>query len=357
MTGVQTCALPILSLGDATFDGTFTVLGSPAPTGTAFSYAKTAANVAATTVSPVGQAGLQQQPVSRVARVSSSGALDSAFALKVGTGPAGSVTAISRQSDGKLWVAGDFVGAGFGVAVSLREAMAANVAELTTLTAHGLSVGDVAVVSGVNDTADTSFDGTYTVTQVSSATVFRYVRTVGGVSAQAAVTPRGSATKGNRMLARLARLNSDGSLDSGIATDSGFNAQVNALALQTVGSTSYLLAGGDFTSYSGIGGAAHDYLVRLDTGSAAINLAFDLGTGPNAAINSLVIEPGLGGRTLVAGAFTNFYTQDSTNVNLVARINPDGNLDTSFAPPAFLLAGGTPVVNSVALDQIGRAHV
>ena len=77
-----------VSLGDATFDGTFTVLGSPAPTGTAFSYAKTAADVAATTVSPVGLAGLAVRPVNRLARLSSSGNRSGLTASAAETGAA-----------------------------------------------------------------------------------------------------------------------------------------------------------------------------------------------------------------------------------------------------------------------------
>jgi len=58
--GIVAGAVVMVAGVDATFNGTYTVLGSPnAPTSTTFSYAKTAANVASTPVTPSGLAGLQ----------------------------------------------------------------------------------------------------------------------------------------------------------------------------------------------------------------------------------------------------------------------------------------------------------
>ena len=62
-----------------------------------------------------------------------------------------------------------------------NKALTSNVATLTTSAAHGLSVGFEVVVSGV----DATFDGTYTITAVTSTT-FSYAKTASNVSSTAA---------------------------------------------------------------------------------------------------------------------------------------------------------------------------
>lgn len=64
-----------------------------------------------------------------------------------------------------------------------------NVAELQTTAAHGYSVGDVVVVSGV----DSTFNGTFVITATPTATTFRYAKTAANVTS-AAVSPVGTAT-------------------------------------------------------------------------------------------------------------------------------------------------------------------
>ena len=64
-----------------------------------------------------------------------------------------------------------------------------NVAELQTTAAHGYSVGDVVVVSGV----DSTFNGTFVITAVPTSTTFRYAKTAANVTS-AAVSPVGTAT-------------------------------------------------------------------------------------------------------------------------------------------------------------------
>lgn len=70
-----------------------------------------------------------------------------------------------------------------------NKALTSNVATLTTSTAHGLVVGDTVTVTGV----DTTFNGTYTLTAVTSNT-FSYAKTAADV-ASTAVSPAGSVAK------------------------------------------------------------------------------------------------------------------------------------------------------------------
>lgn len=61
-----------------------------------------------------------------------------------------------------------------------NKALTANVATLTTLAAHGLSVGNVVIISGV----DATFDGTYTLTAASGSSL-SYAKTAANVTSVA----------------------------------------------------------------------------------------------------------------------------------------------------------------------------
>ena len=73
--------------------------------------------------------------------------------------------------------------AGIGTTVSVtNKALSSNVATLTTSVAHGLGVGQVVTVSGV----DSTFNGTYTITVVGTTTTFSYAKTASDVASAAA---------------------------------------------------------------------------------------------------------------------------------------------------------------------------
>jgi N4-gp56 family major capsid protein len=73
--------------------------------------------------------------------------------------------------------------AGIGTTVSVtNKALTSNVATLTTAVAHGLGVGQVVTVSGV----DSTFNGTYTITVVGTTTTFSYAKTASDVTSAAA---------------------------------------------------------------------------------------------------------------------------------------------------------------------------
>ncbi len=73
--------------------------------------------------------------------------------------------------------------AGISTTVSVtNKELTSNVATLTTSVAHGLGVGQVVTVSGV----DATFNGTYTITVVGSTTTFSYAKTATNVASAAA---------------------------------------------------------------------------------------------------------------------------------------------------------------------------
>lgn len=77
-----------------------------------------------------------------------------------------------------------------------NKSLTSNVATLTTATSHGYLAGQSVTVAGV----DATFNGTYTITNVPSATSFSYAKTASTV-ASAAVSPTGTAVRNRGYLA------------------------------------------------------------------------------------------------------------------------------------------------------------
>ena len=91
--------------------------------------------------------------------------------------------------------------------------------------------------------------------------------------------------------------------------------------------------GGDFTSYNG---NPRTRLARINP-DGSHDPTFNPGTGANGFVNAVYAYPtngvavGLGGKILVGGGFSSI---NSIQRNGIARLQPDGSLDTSFDPGA-----------------------
>ncbi len=121
----------------------------------------------------------------------------------------------------------------------------------------------------------------------------------------------------------IARLNADGSFDvtfnsSGIYYTAGANNQINDISVLP---DNKILIGGSFTNYNG---TAINRLARLNP-NGNLDTTFDPGTGANSPVS--VIKQYTGGKILIGGFFTNY---SGTAINRLARINTDGGIDTSF---------------------------
>jgi uncharacterized delta-60 repeat protein len=137
---------------------------------------------------------------------------------------------------------------------------------------------------------------------------------------------------------RVARLNADGSLDTGFNPGAGADDLVTAVALQSDGK---VLIGGFFTT---VGGTARNFIARLNADGTLDN-GFNPGTGANSAVLEVAAQPD--GKVLIAGFFTSV---NGTARGRVARLNADGTLDTGFTTGAG--AGGN--VLAMALQQDGK---
>ena len=118
----------------------------------------------------------------------------------------------------------------------------------------------------------------------------------------------------------IARLNSDGTLDTSFDSGSDTNSDIFSMALQSDGK---VLIGGYFTTYNGI---INNHLARLN-GDGTLDTSFDPGDGVNGSVSSIVIKNN--GKILIGGEFS---SSNGTPSHHLAKLNGAGILDTSFDP-------------------------
>ncbi len=124
------------------------------------------------------------------------------------------------------------------------------------------------------------------------------------------------------LLNKIARLNADGTLDTSFTPGTGANAGVTSDALQSDGK---IVISGNFTQYNG---TSRNKIARLNT-DGTLDTSFNPGTGANQNVYSVAVQPD--GKILIGGRFTEF---SGTSRIRIARLNTDGTLDTSFNPSA-----------------------
>ncbi len=117
---------------------------------------------------------------------------------------------------------------------------------------------------------------------------------------------------------RLARLNADGTLDETFKSGNGANDTVFAIALQADGQ---IYIGGNFTTYDG---AERNRIARLDK-DGNLDTTFNPGGGANDQVRAMAVQSD--GKILIGGDF-NAY--GGTTCGYIARLNADGSLDQSF---------------------------
>lgn len=123
----------------------------------------------------------------------------------------------------------------------------------------------------------------------------------------------------------IARLNSDGGLDASFdpgtgPVASGYDDRINHISLQPDGK---MVVIGNFYTYNGVN---RKYMARLNA-DGSLDTGFDIGSGPNDFLYALELQPD--GKVIIGGAFTQF---NGTTRKRLARLNADGSTDTSFQP-------------------------
>ncbi len=117
----------------------------------------------------------------------------------------------------------------------------------------------------------------------------------------------------------LVRLNSDGSIDNTFVLEgTGINGFIKTVSIQSDGK---IIAGGNFTLYDII---SKNRLVRLNS-DGSIDNTFNIGTGFNVAIYTTSIQSD--GKIIVGGLFTSY---NSITKRRIVRLNSDGSIDNTF---------------------------
>lgn len=117
---------------------------------------------------------------------------------------------------------------------------------------------------------------------------------------------------------RIIRLNADGSKDSGFNSGTGFNNTVHTINIQTDGK---IIVGGRFTSYNDVN---QNRIVRLNS-NGSIDTGFNSGSGFNNNVNSVQLQSD--NKIIIGGEFTNY---SGVSENRIIRLNDDGTKDASF---------------------------
>ena len=125
---------------------------------------------------------------------------------------------------------------------------------------------------------------------------------------------------------KIIRLNTGGTIDNTFTIGTGFTgSSIYSIELQPDGK---ILAGGSFTSYSGV---TSNGIIRLNTGGTIDN-TFNIGDGFNGDVFSIELQPD--GKILVGGSFS---TYSGVTSNCIVRLNTNGTIDNNTT---FNVSGG-----------------
>jgi uncharacterized delta-60 repeat protein len=248
---------------------------------------------------------------SNVARLNTDGSLDTSF--NPGTGVYGRVEAIAVQADGKIIIGGDIS--------THNRALRPYVTRLNSDGSLDASFNPGSGADGIVHTIALQADGKIV---------------IGG----------GFSSYNGTSRIFLARLNSNGSLDTSFNTGSDANAGVYATAVQADGK---IIIGGYFEIY---GGTSIGHIARLNS-DATLDTSFNPGSGPggfgaNTIVRSIRVQTD--GKVVIGGDFSNF---NGTARNSVARLNSNGSLDTSFTPGTSAFSS----VRAIAVQADGKVLV
>jgi uncharacterized delta-60 repeat protein/uncharacterized repeat protein (TIGR01451 family) len=221
--------------------------------------------------------------VNRIARLNADGTLDPTF--NVSSGANGTVWTTAIQIDGKVIVGGQFT--------SYNGTSRNYIARINS---DGSLDTTFDVVSGFNSTVQTA------VIQIDGKVIIGgYFTSYNGAS-----------------INRIARLNANGTLDPTFNVGSGANSVVRTNTIQSDGK---IIIGGNFTTYNGV---VINRIARLNT-DGSLDATFNVGTGANNWVQSTSIQSD--GKIIIGGDFTNY---NGTPINRIARLNADGTLDPTF---------------------------
>jgi uncharacterized delta-60 repeat protein len=141
---------------------------------------------------------------------------------------------------------------------------------------------------------------------------------------------------------RIARLNSDGSLDASF--NSGIGAYpINDVAIQLDGK---ILIAGDFTSYNG---TSITRVARLNT-NGSLDVSFNPGSGLDRKVFTIAAQSD--GKIVIGGWFD--YAVNGVVRSNIARLNTDGSVDLSFNPGSGAGSDYNTAVSQAIIQRDGK---
>lgn len=240
-----------------------------------------------------------------VARLLADGTLDATF--NPGNGANGFVRAAVLQPDGKVLVAGEFT--------QFNDNPRSGFARLNP---------------------DGSLDSSFDIGSGADGTVRAIGFTSDGLGGFKVLVGGEFTTVNGQFRPGIAQLNSDGSVDPNYSPGAGANGPVYALAVQTNGA---VIIGGAFTEINAV---RRINLARLNA-DGTLDTTFNPGSGPNDSVYGITLQPD--GKALIGGGFTSY---NSTRRMGLARLRPNGTLDTSFLDTAYNQFAG--LVNTFSFE-------
>ena len=221
-----------------------------------------------------------------IARLNANGTLDATF--NPGTGASSGVGTTSIQSDGKIIIGGGFT------------------------SYNGISRNGIARLN-IDGTLDATFNPG---TGVSGGVGKIFIQSDGKIVIIGEFTTYNGISRN-----RIARLNTDGTLDATFSPGIGPNSYLYTASIQSDGK---IIIGGAFSSYNGISKLR---IARLYS-NGVLDSTFNPPTGMN---SDLVFTTAIqsDGKIIITGRFT---TLDGILRNNIARLNTNGTLDATFNP-------------------------
>ncbi|WP_298223633.1 hypothetical protein [Flavobacterium sp.] len=246
---------------------------------------------------------------STLIRLTADGLYDTTFNTG-GSGLAGTVNAIIIQPNGKILIGGELY------------------------SYNGTSIQNV-----IRLNADGSLDSSFTVT-VGQGNLYTVYALALRADSKLYIAGKFDNTT-------IVRVDANGAIDNTFTClVNAFIAQGNiySLGLQSDGK---IIVGGGFTSY---GTTSRNRILRLNT-DGSLDTSFDPGTGASAVVRKVIVLPD--DKILMMGDF-NSYNQNY-DTSLIARLNSNGLLDTTFTPGFFRIdLGVLGVINSMIVQPDGK---
>ena len=303
--------------------------------------------------------GYQGEAASGLVRLNSDGSRDTTFDVG-GAGVDGSVEAIVQQPDGKLLIGGAFTTYQGDPHPDLVRVLPDGTADPSFSLGSGFTDQVSALALAPNGDIYVAgffegFDGTSTGGLVrlnsdgSRDTSFSPGPTnFGGLAPVFAMQIQSDgqlvvggefATVDSVAVGNIARLNTNGSLDTSFTAGTGANGNVYGIATQP---DQKLIVTGEFTQFAG---QQYASLVRLGSNGTVDSSFAPSGIALGAQANRAAVQPN--GKIVVVGNFESYLGSP----NGIAQFNPNGSLDTGFNPGGSGFVGG---VNSLALQSNGN---